>query len=126
MKMQTITKTRRFCKANATSRSIIEEHSALHDHAVTNLETALDHDLTASLEAGFHRNRFEGPGRDLGEYPIGVVLEYQSRCRNQGNRIWNVLDISAACCGVKENRFYPHGVEARGWGMGWRHLRRVL
>src|SRR5215831_10902534 len=44
----------------------------------------------------------------------------------QGNRIWNVLDISAACCGVKENRFYPHGVEARGWGMGWRHLRRVL
>src|SRR5215472_18484967 len=87
MKMQTITTTRRFCKANATSRSIIEEHSALHDHAVTNLETAVDHGLTASLEAGFHRDRFEGPGRDLGEYPIGVVLEHQSRCRNRRQQL---------------------------------------
>ena len=44
----------------------------------------------------------------------------------QGNRIWNVLDILAAYCGVQENRFYPRGIEARGWGMGWRHLRRAL
>jgi len=56
---------------------------------------------------------------DLQKHRISVQTD-------QGNRIWNVLDISAACCGVKENRFYPHGVEARGWGMGWRHLRRVL
>src|SRR5215472_14580312 len=82
MKIETIATTSRFCKAKATSRSIIEEYSALHDHAVTNLESAPNYGLSASFEAGFHRNRFEGPGRDLGEHPIGVVLEHQSRCRN--------------------------------------------
>src|SRR5215471_7048139 len=58
--------------------------------------------------------------------PIRGKADKRLPSKVQGNRIWNVLDISAACCGVKENRFYPHGVEARGWGMGWRHLRRVL
>jgi hypothetical protein len=51
---------------------------------------------------------------------------YKCKAGTQGNRIWNVLDILAAYCGVQENRFYPRGIEARGWGMGWRHLRRAL
>src|SRR6516164_9211430 len=34
----------------------------------------------------------------------------------QGNHIWSILNISTVCCGVKENRFYRRGVEARGWG----------
>src|SRR5215831_11911535 len=69
-----------------------------------------------------------GEGREGGSggIPDRPAAVQGARRPIQGNRIWNVLDISAACCGVKENRFYPHGVEARGWGMGWRHLRRVL
>src|SRR6516225_8291764 len=82
MKMQTSTTTRRFRKAKATSLSIIEKYPAPDDHAIADLETALDHSLITSLKSGLHRNRRESPGRDLCKHLIGVVLQHQGRRRN--------------------------------------------
>src|SRR6266481_9927492 len=79
-KMQIIATTRRLCKAKATRRSIIEEHSALYDHAIADLETALDHGLVALLEADLDRDGREGPRRHFDEHLIGIVFEHQS-CR---------------------------------------------
>src|SRR5215467_16104032 len=84
-KTQIIATTRRLCNAKATRRSIIEEHSALHDHAIADLETALDHGLVALLEADLDRDGREGPRRHFDEHLIGIVFEHQS-CRRYDRR----------------------------------------
>src|SRR6266446_3489088 len=78
--MQVIATTRRLCNAKATKRSIIEEHSALHDHAIADLETALNHSLVALLEADLDRDGRESPRRHFDEHLIGIVFEHQG-CR---------------------------------------------
>src|SRR5215470_2986758 len=85
--MQIIATTRRLCNAKATRRSIIEEHSALHDHAIADLETALHYGPVALLEADLDRDGLEGPRRYLDEHLIGIVFEHQSRRRYDRHRL---------------------------------------
>src|SRR6266436_8697213 len=86
-KMQIIATTRRLCNAKATRRSIIEEYSALHDHAIADLETALDHGLVALLEADPDRHGLEGPRRHFDEHLIGIVFEHQGCRRYDRHRL---------------------------------------
>src|SRR5262249_47878096 len=113
-----------------------KESSPLHSQDAGHDAVELAQDVDEASEGDGHSTVSREYSRDLIEAgrcksDPGTITRYGSATKAsaypiQGNRIWNVLDISAGCCGVKENRFYPHGVEARGWGMGWRHLRRVL
>src|ERR1700676_500867 len=76
-KTQIIATTRRLCRAKPTSRSIIEQHSALHDDAVVGFEATRDDGLIALLETDLDGARLEGPWRDLNEHAIGLVLQDQ-------------------------------------------------
>src|SRR5258708_26246648 len=86
-KMQIIATTRRLCKAKATRRSIIEEHSALHHHAIADLATGLDRGLVAWLEADLDRDGREGPRRHFDEHLIGIVFEHQGCRRYDRHRL---------------------------------------
>src|SRR6267378_4508881 len=86
-KMQTIASTRRFRSAKATSRSIIEEHPALHDDPVARFEPALDDRLIALLERDLHWPGFEIPWRDLDEHLIFVLLQDQRRRGDDWHRL---------------------------------------
>src|SRR5260370_25974311 len=104
-KMQIIATTRRLCKAKATRRSIIEEHSALHDDAIADLETALNHRLVALLETDLDRDGREGPRRHLDEHLIGIVFEHQCRRRYDRHRLtWREERHVGEHAGLK-----PHG-----------------
>src|ERR1700676_731174 len=74
--------TRRLVRAKLTSRSIIEPHSTLDDHAIADRETFLDDDLIALLETCLDRASFEGPWLGLDEDLICVILQYQRSCRD--------------------------------------------
>src|SRR5271163_4818826 len=89
MKMLTITTTKRFVKAKVTSQSIIEEHSALDDHAIAGRQSAPDDHLVALLKTDFHGMGFEAPGCDLDEHLIYVVLQYQcGRWHDRKHLLW--------------------------------------
>src|SRR6266404_9094537 len=104
-KMQIIATTRRLCKAKATRRSIIEEHSALYDHAIADLETALDHGLVALLETDLDRDGLESPRRHFDEHLIGIVFEHQSCRRYDRHRLtWGEERHIGEHAGLK-----PHG-----------------
>src|ERR1700674_2599807 len=92
-KTQIIATTRRLCRAKPTSRSIIEQHSALHDDAVAGLEAARDDGLIVLLETDLDGARLEGPWRDLDEHPISLVLQHQGgRRQDQHVLLWGQED----------------------------------
>src|ERR1700674_5564115 len=86
VKKQIIATTRRLRRASPTSRSIIEQNPALDHHTFAGSKAMRDDRLIALLESDFHRARLEGPGFDLDEYLIGLVAQYQSRCRHHRYR----------------------------------------
>src|SRR5579871_2878448 len=87
MKMQTIATTRRFLSAKSTSRSIIEEHSALHDNAIAGFQAAPDDGIIPLLKANVHAACFETPRGDLDEHLICIILQNQRCRRHDGNHL---------------------------------------
>src|SRR5258708_36691013 len=77
---------RRLLSAGLTSRSIIEQPSALDDDALARLEAARDDDEIVLLEADHDRTRFKGPWRHLDEDAIGLVLQHH-RARPQDEHV---------------------------------------
>src|SRR5262249_33417976 len=85
--IEIIATTRCFLSARLTIASIIEQHSALDDDAVTRRQSASDGDAIALLDSGLDRTRLEGPGRDFDEHLIGVVVEDQRGGRDDWHRL---------------------------------------
>src|SRR5712691_13383764 len=83
----TIATTRRFLRAKPTSQSIIEQDSALYDHAVAGFDAALDDGLIALLETDFDGACLERPRLDLDEYLIDVVLQHERRGRDDRHHL---------------------------------------
>src|SRR5215831_6848765 len=85
--MHTIQTTTRLCRAKATSRSIIEEHSAPCDYPIARAQAGPDGGLVALLKTDVHATRLERPRRNLDEHLTGVVLQEQGGGRNHRNRL---------------------------------------
>src|SRR5689334_4908485 len=85
MKMQIIATTRRFLSAKLTSRSIIEENSALHDGAFADAKATFDDSRVALLIIDLDVAGLERPRRDFDEDALAVVFQDQRRCRHRCN-----------------------------------------